>query len=143
MGGVDGDLARIRSLLRRKIHERGFTQKEVQEFLGWGRHYVSMLVTGRKPIRVEQVLLILNVIGVTPEEFWGEVYGFGEPRTPRNRRSGSPLPPDRGRRWLEDLAAMRKLFDSVVGALQKKALIDSAGLEPAIARAGRAPGDGR
>ena len=62
------------TLLRNKIRERGFTQLEVQEALAWGRSYISQLLTKQKSLRVEQVLLILNVIGVDPADFYAELY---------------------------------------------------------------------
>jgi transcriptional regulator with XRE-family HTH domain len=71
---VDKELDRILTLLRNKIREKGFTQLEVQETLGWGRSYISQLLTKQKSLRVEQVLLILNVIGVDPADFFAELY---------------------------------------------------------------------
>ncbi len=53
--------------------QRGYTQLEVQQELGWGRSYISQLVTKQKSPRVEQVLLILGVIGVDPAEFFAEL----------------------------------------------------------------------
>ena len=73
---VQRELDRALTLLRNKIRERGFTQLEVQEALGWGRSYISQLLTKQKSLRIEQVLLILNVIGVDPSEFFGELYRF-------------------------------------------------------------------
>ncbi|MEM6797432.1 MAG: helix-turn-helix transcriptional regulator [Acidobacteriota bacterium] len=64
-------------LLRNKIREHGFTQLQVQEQLEWGRSYISQLLTKQKSLRVEQVLLILDVIGVEPAAFYGELYRFG------------------------------------------------------------------
>ena len=61
---VDAEVNRVLTLLRNKIRERGFTQLQVQEALSWGRSYISQLLTKQKSLRVEQVLLILNVIGV-------------------------------------------------------------------------------
>ena len=76
---VERELDRVLTLLRNKIRERGFTQLEVQEALGWGRSYISQLLTKQKSLRIEQVLLILNVIGVDPSEFFGELYHFSAP----------------------------------------------------------------
>jgi transcriptional regulator with XRE-family HTH domain len=73
---VDKEITRILTLLRNKIRERGFTQLEVQDSLGWGRSYISQLLTRQKSLRVEQVLLILEVIGVEPSDFYGELYRF-------------------------------------------------------------------
>ncbi len=77
MRTIERELDRVLTLLRNKIRERGFTQLEVQEALGWGRSYISQLLTKQKSLRIEQVLLILNVIGVDPGEFFSELYHFG------------------------------------------------------------------
>lgn len=73
---LEREIDRVLTLLRNKIRERGFTQLEVQEALAWGRSYISQLLTKQKSLRVEQVLLILNVIGVDPGEFYAELYQF-------------------------------------------------------------------
>ena len=85
MRTIERELDRVLTLLRNKIRERGFTQLEVQEALGWGRSYISQLLTKQKSLRIEQVLLILNVIGVDPGEFFSELYHF-----PRAGGLGSP-----------------------------------------------------
>lgn len=87
---AERELDRVLTLLRNKIRERGFTQLEVQEALSWGRSYISQLLTKQKSLRVEQVLLILEVIGVKPGEFFGELYHFPQGETPR--RSGDVYP---------------------------------------------------
>ncbi len=76
---VQSEIDRVLTLLRNKIRERGFTQLEVQEALSWGRSYISQLLTKQKSLRVEQILLILNVIGVDPAEFYSELYQLGAP----------------------------------------------------------------
>ena len=79
---VQSEIDRVLTLLRNKIRERGFTQLEVQEALSWGRSYISQLLTKQKSLRVEQILLILNVIGVDPGEFYGELYRLNAPDRP-------------------------------------------------------------
>ncbi len=76
---VQSEIDRVLTLLRNKIRERGFTQLEVQEALSWGRSYISQLLTKQKSLRVEQILLILNVIGVDPSEFYSELYQLRSP----------------------------------------------------------------
>ena len=76
---VEKEVERILTLLRNKIRERGFTQLEVQEKLGWGRSYISQLLTKQKSLRVEQVLLILETIRVDPKDFYAELYQFPRP----------------------------------------------------------------
>ena len=76
---IEKEIDRILTLLRNKIREQSFTQLEVQEALGWGRSYISQLLTKQKSLRVEQVLRILSVIGVDPAAFYAELYHFGDP----------------------------------------------------------------
>ena len=61
--------------LQEKIQRRGFTQREVQEALGWGRTYITQLVRRQKSLRIEQIILILRVIKVRPADFFAEIYG--------------------------------------------------------------------
>ncbi len=89
---VENEIEQILTLLRNKIRERGFTQLEVQEALAWGRSYISQLLTKQKSLRVEQVLLILNVIGVDPAEFYAELYHLP---TADGLRSMEEYPPGR------------------------------------------------
>ncbi|MEM7353121.1 MAG: helix-turn-helix transcriptional regulator [Acidobacteriota bacterium] len=76
--------------MRNKIRERGFTQLEVQEALGWGRSYISQLLTKQKSLRIEQVLLILNVIGVEASDFFDELYRFAPSRSGGGHAAGAP-----------------------------------------------------
>lgn len=81
MLSIDHEVERFLSLIRNKIRERGFTQLEVQENLGWGRTYISQLLIRQKGLRVDQVISILGVIGIDPANFFAELYGanrFGE-----------------------------------------------------------------
>ena len=86
MEPTDREVERVLDLLRDILRERGFTQLEVQDALGWGRSYLSQLFTRRKDLRVEQLLLILSVIGVGPGEFFARLYRRAAPR----RRSPPP-----------------------------------------------------
>ncbi|MEM6455591.1 MAG: helix-turn-helix transcriptional regulator [Acidobacteriota bacterium] len=71
---MDKELERTLTLLRNKIRERGYTQLGVQESLGWGRSYISQLLTRQKSLRMEQILLILDAIDVAPADFFRELY---------------------------------------------------------------------
>ncbi len=66
----------------------GVTQLEVQEALGWGRSYISQLLTKQKALRLEQPLLVLRVINVEPDDFFRELYHLssGEPYDKGMRR---------------------------------------------------------
>ncbi len=87
MRTVDRDLDRILNRLRNAIRERGYTHLEVQETLGWGRSYISQLLSRQKAVRIDQVLAILNVIDVKPADFWAEIYQFGKFSEPRQAQS--------------------------------------------------------
>ncbi|MEM8931738.1 MAG: helix-turn-helix transcriptional regulator, partial [Acidobacteriota bacterium] len=136
---VDKEIDRILTLLRNKIRERGFTQLQVQAQLEWGRSYISQLLTKQKSLRVEQVLLILDVIGVDPADFYGELYRFPTVDV----RHEDPYAPAHGRApynavavstgeaapgWVEemrtDLRGGRLRLEGLVKLLIEKEIID-------------------
>ncbi len=137
MRKIDRDLDRILSHLRQLIRERGFTQMEVQEILGWGRSYISQLLTKQKSLRLEQVLMILNVIRVKPEAFFAEIYQYGEPYRPHRRVSPVPFLTDGldASAPAAELRRLRALSLGLVSVLQKKALINASELAQAIEKA--------
>ncbi len=140
MRKIDRELDRILALLRARIRERGFTQMEVQEVLGWGRSYISQLLTGQKTLRLEQILQILNVINIDPADFWGEIYQFGKSgeTPPPGRRSphAAPSLPDAqdGSTQPADLRSLKRLLDGVVSVLTQKNLITARELDDATRR---------
>lgn len=71
---VRKEVERILTLLRLEIQEQGFTQREVQDALGWGRTYISQLLRRQKALRFEQIIQILSVIGVHPSSFFARLY---------------------------------------------------------------------
>ncbi len=75
---VEREIDRMLLQLRNVIRQRGFTQLEVQAQLGWGKSYLSQLLTKQKALRVDQVLQVLNVIAMRPVEFYGPVYHWLE-----------------------------------------------------------------
>ncbi len=141
MRTVERDLDRVLTLLRNRIRERGFTQLEVQEAIGWGRSYISQLVTKQKSLRVESVLMILNVIDVKPEDFWAEVYQFGPfgGQRPARARRAAPSLTDASddATVLADMRRARRLLEGVVNVLDRKHLITAPELDAAIERVKR------
>ncbi len=134
---VDRDLSRILTLLRHRIRERGFTQLEVQATMGWGRSYISQLLTQQKSIRIDQVLQILKVINVDPADFWSEIYPggrFGEHRPVRPAREAAPSPFPDSADVESGLRRIRILYDGIVWVLTHKNLISADALEAAIER---------
>lgn len=120
---VEHEVGRYLTLLGNKIRGQGFTQLEVQEALGWGRSYISQLVTRQKALRLEQVLLILRVLGIEPAEFFDELYG-GD----RGTRAGSRAAPDPR----AELAALRHEISGLAELLLEKGLIDADDLSTAV-----------
>ncbi len=132
---VDRDLDRILVLLRNRIRERGFTQLEVQEHLGWGRSYISQLVNRQKSLRVEHVLLILNVLDVKPEDFWAEIYQFGAFGPPRPARHTAPsLLEAPGEPMHADVCRLQLLMKGLISVLTRKGLFTTQDLDEAAER---------
>ena len=71
---VEEQTIKALALLQSLIKEQGFTQLEIQNLLGWGRSYISQLMTRQKGLRFDQILSILGVIDVEPAEFFAQLY---------------------------------------------------------------------
>lgn len=134
---VDREVDRYLTLLRNKIRERGFTQLEVQESLGWGRSYISQLLTKQKTLRLEQMLSILSVIGIEPRDFFAQLYSdsprVGVGKHLARRESSHEL-----RHRLERAQA---LLGGLTDLLRKKGLISQDALEQAVAEAAASSGE--
>ncbi len=112
----------ILDLLAGKIRERGFTELEVEETLGWDRRHIQQLKAGRKRPRVGEVLSILEVVGVEPAELFAELYG----------------PPPRSEEPHAMLAELSALADGLVELLVRNDRITASELARAVAaRAGK------
>ena len=123
MVSVNREVDRYLVLLGNKIRAQGYTQLAVQEALGWGRSYISQLVTKQKQLRIEQVLAILNVIGIDPTEFFGELYPTG----PRFAvEPSAPAGPDPA------LLGLRREIHGLVNLLVEKDLITLEDLSAAV-----------
>ncbi len=110
------------ALLSKKIRERGFTELEVEETLGWSRDHIRQLKAGCQRLRVQDVLSVLGVLGVEPGEFFAELYA--EP--PEAEGLGA---------MLQELSA---LADGLVNLLIENGLITAGELARATAaRAGQ------
>ncbi len=132
MRQIDREIDRYLALLRTKIAAQGLNQLEIQDILGWGRSYISQILHRQKGMRIEQLLLILNVIGVDPAAFFGELHGFGgtpaaasEPRR-ASTQAGSN----------EDLARKVRRIDAtlqgLVGLLLEKRIISARDLRASV-----------
>ena len=76
--GVRSEIERALQLLRFCMHQKGFTQLQIQDVLGWGRTYISQLIRQQKSLRLDQILQILQVIDIPPVDFFAQLYGVSE-----------------------------------------------------------------
>ena len=137
MRQIESELQRVLTLLRNKIRQRGFTQLEVQEVLGWGRSYISQLLTRQKSLRIEQVLLILKVIGVDPREFFGELFGWPEAPYAASKPALAPLESSVSEAQQRSAQGLRAELFGLVGLLIEKQVITGEELRSAIEAACR------
>ena len=70
------EVARALELLRATLRRRGLSQLQVQRSLGWGRTYISQLLSRQKSLRFDQILQILHAAGREPGDFFAELYGW-------------------------------------------------------------------
>ncbi len=128
MVSIERELDRYITLLRNKIRERGLTQLEVQTELGWGRSYISQILTKQKNLRIDQVFKILSVLGVKPETFFADLYGPTPRGQPQPRASSTELP-------AQELQRLTSLLRGLIKLLRQKGLITESGLSEAVERA--------
>ncbi len=140
------EVDRMLKLLREKIRDQGFTQLKVQEALGWGRTYISQLFRKQKSLRFDQILSIIDVVGIPADEFFGEFYGLSHPEgesgfyyygPPGSRAYGRPkavpgMPP-----MAVDAEAFGNLHNTV-RALER-ALLAKGVLDPSELKAAASP----
>ncbi len=139
MKTVEPEVDRYLTLLRNKIREQGFTQLEVQESLGWGRSYISQLLTKQKSLRVEQVLLILSVVGIDPREYFQQLYGASIYRGASPRLRAEMEDAGELQREVEDL---RTLVHGLADLLLGEGLITADDLSSAVETIGQEPEPG-
>ena len=71
--------ARVARLLGEKVRLAGYTQRTFAAAWGLSFSHTAQLLRGREPLKVKQLFAALKVLGITPAEFFSEVY----PRTSR------------------------------------------------------------
>jgi transcriptional regulator with XRE-family HTH domain len=128
MRQVDREVDRYLTLLGDKVRGQGFTQLEVQEALGWGRSYISQLVTKQKSLRLDQVLLILGAIGVEPADFFAELY------SPRHHlsRAAAPISQETAATLDRELPRLKAYLRAVSQQLVERGLISADDLAAAV-----------
>ena len=139
---TERELDRCLTLLRNRIRQKGFTQLEVQKALGWGRSYISQLLTKQKELRYKQILLMLDVIGVSPEEFFAELFPAlklaaptGAPTRRQVRLPAQPVPESPA----EEIRRLNGQLRGLLGILQQKGYVTTAELVDSVQRAETGP----
>ncbi len=79
------------------------------------------------------MLMILNVIGVDPAEFFAELYGLPGPSTAWPMRPGNP-PVDQGQGvdLRQELDKFRRLLEGLTGLLVGKQIVTSSDLRAVV-----------
>ena len=139
---IDDDVDRYLALLRKLIRRRGFTQLQVQQALGWGRSYISQLLTSRKPYASSKCSSsILALIGVEPAAFFAEIYHHPAPHRSPRRAAAAALPGPQQAPQLPHagLHGLQAVLDGLVTLLEEKGLLTTAELSAAIEKAKQGP----
>ena len=76
---IDQEVDRILDCLRGKMKKARVSQVAVQRIMGWKGSYLSQLFNRTKALRVEQLLIVLEILDVRPHHFFHEIYS---PATP-------------------------------------------------------------
>lgn len=71
------EIDRVLVALRKAIDARGLKLIEVDRRLGWAQNATSLLLRGQPRARLDHVYSILQVLGLSPGEFWNSIYGVG------------------------------------------------------------------
>lgn len=75
---------RILDTLKTAMRLLGVTNREVETRMAWSHGYLSRIFSGTIELRVEHVLLIVEIIGIDPAEFFDLAFAVRpEPPTPR------------------------------------------------------------
>ncbi len=120
---VQGLVVPFLTLLGKKIREQSFTELEIEDVLGWDKGHIRQLNAGLKGLHFDEVLAILQVIGVEPAAFFAELYGM-PPRDPAPQ---------------VEVAELTAMADGLVNLLVRNGRITAGELARAVvARAGKA-----
>ena len=113
---VQQEVTKTLELLRLFLLRQEHTQLEVQRQLGWGRTSLSQLFTQHKRMRYDQLLQILRVIGVSPLDFFCEL--FAEQRRPLSTKSKAKI--DRLFEGIEDLDGLTQFVTLLLEVLRER-----------------------
>ena len=69
-----GNARTIEELKKLVFEESRFSAREVDRRVGWSENYLSQILRGGVELRVAHVLAILDVLGISPLDFWARVF---------------------------------------------------------------------
>jgi len=107
------DVRRLVALLRLTLRRTGGTQRAVSGRLGYHPNYLGQLLRGRARLTVNLVLRVLAELGVPPERFFAELYGFADLLPSPVGSAEEASHPRRARLDLDAGAEVRRLADAL------------------------------
>ena len=79
---IEEDIRRCAKMLESVVRMDGLSARQLEEKLGYGAGTVNRLFSGKIELKLRHILLILEVIGIPPSQFFREV--FPEDDRPRS-----------------------------------------------------------
>ncbi len=79
---IEDDIRRCAKMLESVVRMDGLSARQLEEKLGYGAGTVNRLFSGKIELKLRHILLILEVIGISPSQFFREV--FPEDERPRS-----------------------------------------------------------
>jgi transcriptional regulator with XRE-family HTH domain len=79
---IDDDIRRCAKMLESVVRMDGLSARQLEEKLSYGAGTVNRLFNGKIELKLRHILLILEVIGIPPSQFFREV--FPEDDRPRS-----------------------------------------------------------
>lgn len=79
---IEDEIRRCAKMLESVVRMDGLSARQLEEKLGYGAGTVNRLFSGKIELKLRHILLILEVIGIPPSQFFREV--FPEDERPRS-----------------------------------------------------------
>jgi len=121
MNDAKDKVARLLAVLQKTIRERGFTLTQIQNALGWERGSLVKELNAKEPLKVEVLLLVLDVIGMSWREFMAEVNAWEDAHADRlAKEMRLDLSPHERRVWHMLMSLKNCLKDVILICTEKK-----------------------
>lgn len=75
---TDAQVRHLMEVLALKIRRQRVTRRSIEQRMGWSHGYMTRLMSGVIELKLRHIFDILTMIGVSPAEFFAEVYSIGE-----------------------------------------------------------------